>query len=331
MLSELSFIYPWALAVFPMLIFLKIILSNRSNLTLVNMPDSALVVSGSFFSFIKRFLLIFSHLTFIGSLSLGVARPVVIKDVTPENMDRRDIFLALDLSKSMEARDFRSSQGLLSRMDGVKSVTAEFIKKRPADRIGLVVFGSNSFLQAPLTSDHILLSRLITQLRSGIAGDGTAIGDGLGLALKKLQELPENSRAVILLTDGVSNSGSVEPLKAAQIAKDLKVKVYTIGIGSKHGSTVTFGSGFFQQQIRAEFDEETLKRIAEMTNGKYFFASDSSELDTIYREIDQIERRKDKEESFQRRTEYYPLLAVIALISIVFHFVLSQTFSRVLP
>jgi Ca-activated chloride channel family protein len=232
--------------------------------------------------------------SFILLLSAAAARPQRVTQLE-SGTKRRNLVLALDASRSMEAVDFSSGSQQLSRMTAVKRVVRQFIQARAEDRIGVVVFGSKAFVQAPLTLDHQLLLDLISDLSPRIAGDGTAIGDGLGLSLKRLREAPADSSTVILLTDGVSNSGQLDPLEAAEIAKAAGIKVHTIGIGSNRDILTPGLMGIMQGAQQAEFDEGPLKQIAATTGGSYFNAQDLEGLAEVYRQIDELERTSSKD------------------------------------
>ncbi|MCB0319630.1 MAG: VWA domain-containing protein [Bdellovibrionales bacterium] len=331
-LGSVEIEYPVVVAILPLLFFIRWIRGKRSS---VAIPVASHLLAGgspSLTSRVGQWSMQFLHLLFLCALALAAARPVQRTSIAPNEMERRNVMLALDVSRSMEAQDFASPYGTVSRMEGVKSVTRKFFENRADDRIGLVLFGSQAYLQSPLTIDHSLLARFISELQVGIAGDGTALGDGLGVALKRIEELPSETQAVILLTDGVSNSGSVDPIKAAGIARDLGVRVYTIGIGSHEGAFLNLNRGFsIPQRIRAEFDEATLRRIAEITGGKYYFASDAGTLNHIYEEIDSLEKSEEEEKSFELITEFYPLFAGVAALVFLLHFVLSQTVFGVYP
>lgn len=233
---------------------------------------------------------------FIFTLTLAALRPQLL-DTPPDKRDARNLVLALDISKSMTIQDFRGIHGeRRARIDGVKSVIAQFVSARAGDRLSVVVFGSRAYVQVPLTFDHTLVRGMVEGLQVGTAGDGTAIGDGLGVSLKRLEGIPQEARAVILITDGVNNSGSLEPLQAARVAAQLGVKVYAIGIGSNGvvpAAVPDLLLGAWPQ--RGEFDEQTLKEIASLTGGSYFNASDLSGLSQVYATIDKLERSASEE------------------------------------
>ena len=270
---------------------------------------------------------------FIVTLAAAAARPQRLTIITDE-IEARNLVLALDLSRSMGADDFESGfgRGQVNRLEAVKLVVGEFLRARAGDRIGVVVFGSEAFVQAPLTRDHGVLEQLVRQLQLGLAGDGTAIGDGLGLALKRVEEVPAPAKAVVLLTDGVSNSGQVHPLAAAKVAADLGVRVYTIGIGSTAPVVIEGPGGpLARPPPRVEFDEATLEEIARRTGGKYLNARDLEGLREVYREIDRLERTSAAEPERQVVEELFPVWLAVAAISYLLWTILSRSLLRRVP
>ncbi|MBN8548035.1 MAG: VWA domain-containing protein [Deltaproteobacteria bacterium] len=324
-LLTLSFAYPWAF-LFP--VMLSYFLMVRRRPAQAVLTPSASLLEGATPSLRLRLrtpiLGILSFL-FVIFLSIAAARPQKLTMLNSP-YEARNIMLSIDISRSMSTDDFASKRGNISRMQGVKTVVSQFVTERGEDRIGLVVFGSSAFLQSPLTLDHKLLSEIVDHLEVGLAGDGTAIGDGLGLSLKRIQDLPGESKAVILLTDGVSNSGHVNPIKAAKVAKDLGVKVHTIGIGSAD----TIGSlqgGFFSGQLRAqaEFDEATLKEIANITGGVYFNAGSIDGLTKVYDQIDRLDRTDAEEPQRQVVEEYFVEYAAAAFVCYLLYLLLARS------
>jgi Ca-activated chloride channel family protein len=252
-------------------------------------------------------------------LVLALARPQVVrKDVWVES-DGLDIILAVDTSGSMRADDFSMGLVPVNRLQVAKGVMAEFVKERPNDRIGVVVFGEEAFTQVPLTLDHDTLADMLEQVEIGVSGaTGTAVGTAIAVSAKRLKDLDAQSKIVILLTDGRSNAGRIGPIEAAQAAAALGIKVYTIGVGAQRG----MGDGI---------DEEGLGRIAEITGAKYFRATDSQGLMRIYDTINELEpspaeviQLVDRQEHF--RDFLIPALALLALQSL-----LSATFLRRAP
>lgn len=329
---EWHFAYPAALLA-PLVALLFCIWNLRSGAA-GDTPSSGLLTSLPR-SFRQRLrtptLFAYGAITLI-ALSIAAARPQIVNRVS-QPQERHNLMLALDISRSMATRDFMTSSGATTRIEGVKSVVADFLKARDDDRVGLVVFGADSYLQSPLTLDHTLLSQLARTLEVGIAGDGTAIGEGLGLALQRIKDIPGRSKAVILLTDGVNNSGTVNPLKAANVAKDLDITVHTIGIGSTEGSTLTV----LGQRIPVgmagglEFDEKTLKEIAELTGGLYRNANSIEGLADVYAEIDQLERSKIDEPEQRIIEELFAPWALVGLIAGLLYLVFNRSILARLP
>src|SRR4030043_1080856 len=248
------------------------------------------------------------------------------ENVTTEGID---IVLALDISSSMLAQDFKPD-----RLEASKDVAIEFISGRPSDRIGLVVFSAESFTQCPLTTDRAVLVNLFKDIRSGRIEDGTAIGLGLSNAVKRLKDSDAKSRVVILLTDGMNNTGSNDPLTAAEIAKTFGIRVYTIGVGMKGMAPYPFQDVFGRtviQKVPVEIDEPTLQEIADMTNGNYFRATNNEKVRQIYAEIDKLEKSKIDVKEFSRKQEEYRLYAGIALLLLLVEMLLRYILFRGIP
>ncbi len=242
------------------------------------------------------------------SAVLAASRPQWTGEPITLPASGRDLLLAVDISPSMEVADMRVGNDLVDRLSVVKNVVGDFVQRRTGDRLGLILFGSSAYLQTPLTFDRRTLNTLLQEALIGFAGDGTAIGDAIGLAVKRLKDRPENARVVILLTDGANTAGEVEPLKAAELAAAWGVKIYTIGIGADE---LLRRSLFGTRRINpsADLDEESLATIAELTGGKYFRARNPDDLATIYQLLDQLEPIAQDEETF-RPTQalfYWPL------------------------
>lgn len=263
--SDVTFAYPYLLF-FPLL-YLLVFLRRKRRALCPSYPDGEELanIPLSMRQLLRIPIVYGLVLAGIALLTVAAARPQRVQ-ATIDNRERRNLMLALDISRSMTTIDFRSGFRLTPRIEAVKSVVAQFVDARRGDRIGLVVFGSNAYLQSPLTPDTNLVHQLVRTLQVGVAGDGTAIGDGLGVALKAIRDLKKGSRAIILLTDGVNNSGKVDPIKAAEVARDIGVKIHTIGIGGVASGTGLGLPGFpFGGGQRSHFDEATLRLIAETT------------------------------------------------------------------
>jgi len=251
-----------------------------------------------------------------------LARPQTsnkFQDVSTEGID---IMLALDISGSMLARDFKPD-----RLEASKNVATEFISGRPYDRIGLVVFSGESFTQCPLTTDHAVLINLLREIESGMIEDGTAIGMGLANAVNRIKDSDAKSKVIILLTDGINNRGEIAPATAAGIAKTFGVRVYTIGVGTQgtapYPVQTPFGTQY--QNMPVEIDEAILKDIAGMTGGKYFRATDNDKLVQVYAEIDKLEKSKIDVRQFIRKDEKYLIPAIIAFCLFVFEIIARYT------
>lgn len=251
-------------------------------------------------------------LIWLGAL-LAASRPVWVGDPVALPASGRDLLLAVDISGSMEIEDMETPEGMVDRLSAVKAVVGEFVERRNHDRLGLVLFGSNAYLQTPLTFDRATLNTLLQEARIGFAGKDTAIGDAIGLAVKRLQSRPESTRVVILLTDGANTSGEVMPLQAAQLALAHKVKIYTIGIGADEAYRRTlFGVQRFNPS--SDLDEDALVAIAQTTGGRYFRARSPHELAKIYAELDRLEPVEQAAETFRptKSLFHWPLAAAVA-------------------
>ena len=260
---------------------------------------------------------------------VAFARPQsasISEDVSTEGVD---IVMALDISSSMLAQDL-----VPNRLEAAREVAADFVERRRNDRIGLVVFAGQAFTQAPLTIDHPAVSAVMAELEVGMVEDGTAIGLGLATALKRLESSQAASRIIVLLTDGRNNRGEIDPATAAQMARALGVKVYTIGAGSRGTAPVPVDDPVFGRRlvsIPVDVDEPTLAEVAEVTGGRYFRATDRESLERIYEEIDALETTEIDVQSFTRYGElfHFPLAAGLGLL--LLEIGLAQTVLRRLP
>ena len=264
------------------------------------------------------------------ALVMALARPqLTLKE---ENVDAEgiDIFLAIDLSSSMLAQDFKPD-----RLEVSKRVGADFIDKRKYDRIGLAAFAGEAFTVSPLTTDHLVLKDYLVGLRCGVLEDGTAIGMGLATAVNRIKDSESKSKVVILLTDGVNNAGYVKPLTAAEIAKEFDVKVYTIGVGTEGQALAPVSKtsdGRYRFGLsRVEIDEELLTQISEMTGGKYFRATNEQRLQRIYDEIDRLEKTKIEVTTIKRYSEEYWRFVWVAVVLLVLEMLLRYTLLRRIP
>ena len=267
----------------------------------------------------------------LATLVVALARPQSAEQNTRTNTDGIDIMLALDVSGSMLARDFRPD-----RLEAAKEVAGSFISDRYGDRIGLVVFAGEAFTQSPLTADQSTLLTLLGRVRSGLIEDGTAIGNGLATAINRLRESDAKSKVIILLTDGVNNRGEIAPQTAAEIAKAQDIRVYTIGVGTEGMApypavdiygTPTGGT----VMAKVEIDEKTLRSIAEQTGGQYFRATDKAKLKAIYDQINQLEKSKVEVTEHVTYHEQFLLWVLAGLGLLVLEFLFSNLVLKRIP
>jgi Ca-activated chloride channel homolog len=281
-------------------------------------------VGTTFRNYLRHILFGFRTLA-ITLLIIVLARPQLTDKFQNVSTEGIDIVLALDISGSMLARDFRPD-----RLEASKNVATEFISGRPYDRIGLVVFSGESFTQCPLTTDHAVLINLLREIQSGMIEDGTAIGNGLATAVNRIKDSEAKSRVIILLTDGVNNRGEIAPATAADIAKTYGIRVYTIGVGTMGVAPypVQTPYGIQYQDMQVEIDEAILKEIAGTTGGKYFRATDNDKLLQVYKEIDKLEKSKIDVRQFSRKEEKYFIPAVIAVCLFLLELIIRNTVFR---
>lgn len=267
-------------------------------------------------------------------LIIAFARPQWGKGVKEIEASGIDIVLAIDVSGSMEAMDFELEGKPTTRLDVVKSVVSKFIDARPNDRMGLVVFAGRSYLVSPLTLDHSWLQQNLQRIQLGLVEDGTAIGSGLVTSVNRLREQESKSKIVVLLTDGVNNAGKVKPETAADAARAMGIKVYTIAAGSRGEAPIYLKDPFGNKRLGmmpVEVDEEGLKKIAEVTNGKFFRATDTDSLEKIYTEIDQLEKTKVTLKQFHHYQELFHWALIPGVVLLLIEVILGQTRFRRLP
>jgi Ca-activated chloride channel family protein len=267
-------------------------------------------------------------------LVLGLSRPQWQHGRTEVPASGVDLMLALDVSGSMEALDFTLNGEPQSRVEVVKSVVARFIEARPDDRIGLVAFAGAPYLVSPLTLDHDWLKQNLDRVRIGLVEDSTAIGSALTACVNRLRDQPSKSKIVVLLTDGMNNAGKVLPQTAAEAARAMGVKVYTIAAGTRGDAPIPVKDQFGNRQIvmaKVDVDEETLRKIAAETGGKFFRATDTDSLKNIYAEIDRMEKTTRAVKKFEKHTELFAFAVVPGLLLLGLTIGLEQTRLRRLP
>lgn len=297
-----EFAWPWLLILLPLPLLIRWLTPTASREeAALRVPFFALLAglegSGRRHAGRHWFQQILLVLVWFGCVT-AAARPQWVGDPVQLPATGRDLLLAVDISGSMETPDMVLQNRNLQRIDVVKYVVGDFVKRRENDRLGLILFGSNAYLQAPLTFDRATVQTLLQEAQLGFAGQQTAIGDAIGLAIKRLRDRPESSRVLILLTDGANTAGEVEPRQAADLAKLAGVKIYTIGVGADEMIQQTM---FGRRRVNpsADLDEGTLRYIAEQTGGVYFRARDPEELIEIYAELDRLEPIEQDDEVFR--------------------------------
>ncbi len=262
-------------------------------------------------------------------LVVALARPQDIEQNVRSNTEGIDIMLAIDVSGSMLARDFKPD-----RITAAKEVAGSFIADRYGDRIGLVAFAGEAFTQSPLTTDQSTLQTLLARIRSGLIEDGTAIGNGLATAINRLRESDAKSKVIILLTDGVNNRGEIAPMTAAEIAKAQGIRVYTIGVGTEGMApypAIDMGGNLIFVNQKVEIDEKVLKAISDMTGGRYFRATDKDKLKAVYDEINQLEKSKVEVTEHISYHELFLVWALAALGLLLAEFLLSNLVLKRIP
>jgi Ca-activated chloride channel family protein len=324
--SGIEFAYPgffWLFIIIPLMIGWYVWKNKKLQGTL-SMSSTKGFASG-----IKNSYRIFRHYGIVlrvlalSALIIALARPQSALSWQNETTEGIDIMIATDISGSMLSEDFQPN-----RLEAGKNIAIDFIKARPNDRIGLVVFSGESFTQCPLTIDHDVLINLFQGIHYGMIEDMTAIGMGLATAVNRLKDSEAKSKVIILLTDGVNNTGSIPPITAAEIAKQFGVRVYTVGIGTNGSAPMPFkdqfGNVHYQMQP-VQIDEATLNKISNITGGKYFRAHNNQELAGIYQQIDKLEKVKIAVTQYHKKTERFLPFAIIAIILLSLEFLLSNT------
>ncbi len=264
----------------------------------------------------------------IGVLIVALARPQTTASGQNIYAEGIDIAMLLDISTSMLAEDFQPN-----RVEAAKDVAQHFIDGRQNDRIGLVIFAGQSFTQCPMTLDYRVLKNLLRQVKPGMVEDGTAIGMAIAQGVNRLKDSKAKSKVMILLTDGMNNRGEIDPLTAAQIAKTFNIRIYTIGVGTVGEAPypVQTPFGIRYQNMPVDVDEKTLQQIADMTDGRYFRATDNKTLKQIYDEIDKLEKTRIEVKAYRSYTELFYPWAALGLLSLLAEFLLTGTVLRKLP
>ncbi|MGJ8744340.1 vWA domain-containing protein [Polaribacter sp.] len=315
----------WLLLIIPVLAVWHFFMRKKDAAILTIPSINGFKAEASFVSKLKPILYLLRLLA-LAAIIIALARPrnVSISKKTKTNKGI-DIVMAIDVSASMLAKDLKPN-----RLEALKKVAVDFVDRRPNDRIGIVVYAGESFTQTPITSDKNIVKRTISGLKWGQLEGGTAIGMGLGSAVNRLKESNAKSKVIILLTDGVNNSGNIDPRTATELAKELEIKTYTIGIGTNGMADFPWSRDprtgqlqFRKQQV--EIDEALLKEIASETDGKYFRATDNTSLKEIYDEIDKLEKTKIEEFKYYNYQEKYRFFVFLAIGFLLLEFLLRNT------
>ncbi len=264
----------------------------------------------------------------VALLVVALARPQSTSKQSSKNIEGVDIVMAMDISGSMLAEDFSPN-----RLEASKQLAREFVRGRESDRIAVVAFSGEAFTQCPLTIDHGILENRIRQLKSGVITDGTALGDGLAVSINRIRQSDAKSKVIILLTDGVNNAGSIDPLTASDIAKTYGIRVYTIGVGTRGLAPYPYKTpfGIQYQNVQVEIDENLLKQIADETGGTYFRATNKNRLKAIFEEIDKLEKTKIEVLSYEQRAEEFKPFLWAALVLLLLELLLRLSVFKTLP
>lgn len=331
MFSDVTFAYPYFLYLLILLPVLFYWYWKKSEKNSPNITYSSLQFFGAVKPTVKERLRHLPEILRVAAIALmiiALARPQSFSAGENVYTEGIDIVMLLDISGSMLAEDFKPN-----RLEAAKQVTDDFIKGRMNDRIGLVIFSAESFTQCPLTIDYSVLRGLLKEIKSGMIEDGTAIGNAIANGVNRLKDSKAKSKVMILLTDGVNNAGQIDPITAAQIAKEFGIRIYTVGVGTIGEAPYPFQTpfGVRYQMVPVDIDEATLKQIASLTDGKYFRATGNRKLEEIYKDIDQLEKSRVEVTSFRNATELFYGWLAGGLILLFIEVGLRRTYLRKLP
>ncbi|MCC6253087.1 MAG: VWA domain-containing protein [Bacteroidia bacterium] len=314
----------WLLLLVPLILGWYIFkLYYRSNYFVSTATDIFTTYKQGLKSYLRHLPIIMRSVA-LSALIVALARPQSKHSWQDVKTEGIDIVMAVDISASMLAKDFKPD-----RLEASKKMALEFIDNRPNDRIGLVIFSGESFTQCPLTSDHTVLKNLFSQIKTGMLQDGTAIGMGLATAISRIKDSSAKSKVIILLTDGVNNAGAVSPDLAADLAHPFGIRIYTIGVGTNgmaYSPVGIYPNGqYAYDYVKVEIDEPVLKKIAESTGGRYFRATNNEKLKAIYSEIDKMEKTIVEEKQYSKKAELFHPLAIAAFVLLFVEFLLKNT------
>ena len=331
----IRFLYPewfWAFSLLPMVMLWR---GRRGPVAAIEYSDVSLARNVARASRSRIGALVWALPLLAGALMiLGLARPQRAHSRTEVSANGIDIVLDLDVSGSMQALDFQIDHQRVNRIEVVKSVVSKFIDQRPDDRIGLIAFAGAPYLVSPITLDHDWLQQNLERVTVGAADDGTAIGSAIAASVNRLRLTTAKSKVVILLTDGVNNTGKIQPLAAAEAAKAMGVKIYTVGVGVRGDAPIPVHDAVGNTRLvmaKVDVDEKTLQAVAEETGGKFYRATDTDSLEKIYEQINQFEKSAQTVQKFERTEELYPWILIAALAILGLSLMLQHTRLRRLP
>lgn len=333
--ESLNFAHPWLLLLLLLLPLLALLAGARGHAPAVTFSSLApLRASGKPRRAKRGSFLLTMLLLGLALLIVALARPQLGRTLSRVQASGIDIMLAIDVSRSMMAEDLSIGNQRANRLEAVKNVTQKFIENRPNDRIGITCFAGRPYLVSPLTLDHDWLLQNLERVRIGLVEDGTAIGSAIASASNRLKDKDAKSKIVVLLTDGDNNSGKVTPATAAEAAKALGIKVYTVGAGTRGYAPVPvqdmFGRTVYQN-VKVEVDEKTLTEIATMTDAKYFRATDGKSLEDIFEQIDKLEKSTVELDQYKQYRDLFAWFLVPGFVLIALESLLGQTIWRRLP
>jgi len=330
MLKNITFANPqffWLLLVLPLMVAWYMYWNKKSkpNVTLSSTIAFRKISSWKDYLYHSLFAL---RLLAVALITIALARPQTHSENAQTKItDGIDIVMAIDVSSSMLSQDLKPN-----RFEALKKVASQFVKDRPNDRIGLVVYAGESYTKTPVTTDKSIILNSLAELTYGQVEDGTAIGMGLATAVNRLKESKAKSRVIILLTDGVNNTGVIDPLIAAELAAEYGIKVYTVGIGTNGMALSPYAlnpdGSIMYRMLQVEIDESLMKKIAQITHGLYFRATNNQKLQQIYDEINKLETSKIEEFKYTEVDEKFRLLVIIATILLLLEFLLKHTVFR---
>ena len=323
------------------LLLIPLLLLPLTYLYFMRRPPSFIFPSAAFAAGLRstwrtrlRHVPFFLRLIVLTLFIVALAGPQTVLEESKSKAEGINMALLLDTSTSMAAEDFTINGKRLNRLDVIKSVLKEFIMQRPNDRLGLIAFAAKPYTVSPLTSDHGWLLANLERVKFGLMEDGTAIGSAIAAGVARLRKADGKTNVIVLLTDGVNNSGKITPLDAAEAAAALKIKIYTIGAGTKglapYPTQDLFGRTVYQN-VKIEIDEDTLKGIAQKTGGEYFRATDTDSLKSIYEKIDKLEKVKFEESSYRQVNELFDRVLLLALAILLLEVILGSTIFLRIP